>query len=172
MSNNILCERVRRNTIRVFHARSQLTFIHRSDAQRLFSNSEARLMAGQRASANPNFVRSRFHSSLQVHVVEAQFAHWLLHTGHGIADVKLRDLGPGDRTQARVITDPRYGSSPFDSTMRPHRGSRAMSTIGENTQSIPSVRASSAPVRATVSAAFGSQLAAIASGMENMVRCP
>ena len=47
-------------------------------------------------------------------------------------------------THARARAELRYGSSPFDSMMRPQRGSRAISTIGEKTQAMPSARDSSA----------------------------
>ena len=48
------------------------------------------------------------------------------------------------RTWAAATADPRYGSSPALSTIRPQRGSRAMSTIGANAQWIPAARASRA----------------------------
>src|SRR6476659_1160049 len=76
------------------------------------------------------------------------------------------------RTRAAAITEPRYGSSPEPSTMRPHRGSRAMSTMGANVQWRPFAAPSAAATRAARSTAAGSQLAASASGVGKIVRNP
>src|ERR1043165_2629875 len=62
------------------------------------------------------------------------------------------------------MAPPRYGSSPEPSTMRPHRGSRATSTIGAKVQCMPLADASVAATRAERSAAAGFQLAAPGSG--------
>src|SRR3989442_4124541 len=46
------------------------------------------------------------------------------------------------RTRAAAMSEPRYGSSPEPSAIRPQRGSRAMSTIGAYVQLIPKAAAS------------------------------
>src|SRR6266550_1562943 len=56
--------------------------------------------------------------------------------------------------------------------MRPHRGSRAMSTMGANVQFTPAAAASRAAARAVLSAAAGSHVAASASGIGKIVRYP
>jgi hypothetical protein len=56
--------------------------------------------------------------------------------------------------------------------MRPHRGSRATSTIGAYVQTMPFAAASMAAMRAERSASGGSQLLASPSGMGKMVRNP
>ncbi len=76
------------------------------------------------------------------------------------------------RTRAAAITAPRYGSSPAPSTMRPQRGSRAMSTIGAKVQCTPAAADSIAATRAARSASSGLKLAASASGTGNVVRKP
>ena len=79
--------------------------------------------------------------------------------------------GPGIRAHARAaITAPRNGSSPAPSTIRPQRGSRAMSTIGANVQCTPAADASAAATLAALSAATGSKLAASPSGTGKIVR--
>ncbi len=54
--------------------------------------------------------------------------------------------------------------------IRPHRASRAMSTIGANVQWRPAAAASVAAMRADCSIAATSQLAVSPSGVGNMVR--
>jgi hypothetical protein len=54
--------------------------------------------------------------------------------------------------------------------IRPHRASRAMSTIGANVQCTPAAAASVAAMRADCSIAAGSQLAASPRGTGNCVR--
>ncbi len=76
------------------------------------------------------------------------------------------------RTRATAKAEPRNGSSPAPSTTRPQRASRAMSTIGAKSQSIPCAVASSAATRAQRSARATSQLAASARGTGKMVRKP
>ncbi len=74
------------------------------------------------------------------------------------------------RTRAAAACAPRYGSSPAPSMIRPHRASRAMSTIGANVQWMPAAAASVAPMRADRSIAARSQLAASPSGIGKIVR--
>ena len=71
------------------------------------------------------------------------------------------------RTYALAITLPRYGSSPAPSIIRPHRGSRAMSTIGEKVHRTPEADASSAAIRAAFSTISGSHVDASPSGTGN-----
>ncbi len=52
----------------------------------------------------------------------------------------------------------------------PHRASRAISTMGAKVQCNPAAVASSAAILEDLSASSGSQLAASARGMGNMVR--
>src|SRR2546422_7712480 len=68
------------------------------------------------------------------------------------------------------MADPRYGSSPEPSAMRPQRGSRAISTMGANVQWRPAAAASRAATRAAASTASGSHEAASPSGIGKMVR--
>jgi len=76
------------------------------------------------------------------------------------------------RTRAAAMSDPRYGSSPEPSAMRPQRGSRAMSTIGAYVQLIPNAAASCPAARAVASAASGSNELASPSGIGKIVRYP
>jgi hypothetical protein len=76
------------------------------------------------------------------------------------------------RTYAPAINEPRNGSSPAPSMMRPQRGSRAISTIGENVHRMPSAEASRAATREARSTTSGSQVAASANGIGNVVRQP
>src|ERR1043166_6271125 len=72
-------------------------------------------------------------------------------------------------TLAAAMTDPRYGSSPAPSITLPHRGSRAMSTIGANVQCTPAAAASVAAILADNLIADVSQLDASANGIGNIV---
>ena len=74
------------------------------------------------------------------------------------------------RTCAAAIADPRQGSSPAPSTIRPQRASRAMSTIGAKVQWMPAARASLAATSAARSGTDGSQDAAMPSGIGKIVR--
>ena len=65
---------------------------------------------------------------------------------------------------------PRNGSSPAPSTIRPHRASRATSTMGAKVQWMPAARASRAATAAARSWTEGSHEAARASGTGKMVR--
>src|SRR5215212_7224813 len=65
------------------------------------------------------------------------------------------------RTCATATADPRYGSSPAPSIIRPQRGSRAMSTIGANAQWMPTALASRAATVWPRSIVSGSQEAAM-----------
>ena len=76
------------------------------------------------------------------------------------------------RTWAAAMAEPRYGSSPAPSTMRPQRGSRAMSSIGAKAQWMPTARASAALIACAFSTSAGSQDAASAMGTGKMVRNP
>ncbi len=76
------------------------------------------------------------------------------------------------RTWATATAAPRYGSSPAPSTIRPQRGSRAMSTIGANAQWMPTARASRAATACPASMVAGSQEAAMAIGTGRIVRRP
>mgnify|MGYP001609656249 CR=1 FL=1 len=57
------------------------------------------------------------------------------YTAHAINEARSANVRPWKpRTRAAAMRLPRYGSSPEPSAIRPHRGSRAMSTIGANVQ--------------------------------------
>ena len=73
---------------------------------------------------------------------------------------------------ARATSEPRYGSSPAPSAMRPHRGSRLMSTIGLNVQLMPDADISTAAVRAAASMAGMFQVHDMPSGIGNTVSKP
>ena len=75
-------------------------------------------------------------------------------------------------TRASAMRLPKYGSSPAPSTIRPHRASRAMSTIGANVQWRPTAAASRAATRAAFSTAPRSHDAASARGTGKMVLNP
>ena len=70
------------------------------------------------------------------------------------------------------MAEPRNGSSPEPSDMRPQRASRQMSTIGLNVQQMPSALASLAAIWADFSIAAISQLHERASGIGNTVSYP
>ena len=69
-------------------------------------------------------------------------------------------------TNARPITDDRYGSSPYVSSTRPHRTSSAMLTTGDSTWRMPRLRVSRAAAAATrvISAVSHVAASAIACG--------
>ena len=70
---------------------------------------------------------------------------------------------------ARQMADPKKGSSPLPSLMRPHRGSRQMSTMGLKVQQMPSAVASIEAMRAELRMASISQLIDMAKGMGKTV---
>src|ERR1041385_93371 len=76
------------------------------------------------------------------------------------------------RTRAAASSEPRYGSSPEPSAIRPQRGSRAMSTIGAYVQLMPAAAASWPAARAVASATSGSKAPASPSGIGKIARYP
>ena len=70
------------------------------------------------------------------------------------------------------MTEPRNGSSPAPSTIRPHRGSCETSTIGAYACLSPTAADSRAPIVASSIAACGSKLLAVPSGTGKIVRKP
>ena len=80
--------------------------------------------------------------------------------------VALEPAHAGPRHRRRRGRDPR----PTPPTIRPQRGSRAMSTIGAKAQRTPAADASAAAIRADRSTAAGSQLLASPSGIGKIVR--
>src|SRR6185369_8812391 len=75
-------------------------------------------------------------------------------------------------TRASAMREPRYVSSPDPSITLPHRGSRAISTMGANVQCSPSAEASVAAILADNLMAEISQLDASANGIGNIVLYP
>jgi hypothetical protein len=75
-------------------------------------------------------------------------------------------------TWAADITLPRYGSSPLPSAIRPQRGSRETSTIGEKVQWMPNAAASTAAMRDACTTVALSNIAASPSPIGNTVRHP
>ena len=84
--------------------------------------------------------------------------------GGRVVALEAADAGPGhDRLRGR---DPR----PIPPMIRPHRGSRAMSTMGAKVHFSPVAAASAAAIRADRSTAAGSQLLASPRGIGKIVR--